>query len=111
MHGSLSRTCVSHSNSEQLHFNINLFNRYDLLCEEREKVSLPVREHQTDGFFVEGCRMITCTSAKAAYKSISTAFKTRQTGSHDLNSRSNRSHFITEIHIDLNGQAILNSIY
>lgn len=27
---------------------------YDLLVDERDRISLPVREHQTDGFFLEG---------------------------------------------------------
>lgn len=38
------------------------------------------------------------------------AIQNRQVGQHDLNLRSTRSHCITEIYIDLPGQAALRSV-
>jgi kinesin family member 12 len=79
-------------------------NIYDLLVEEKDRVILPVREHPTDGFFVEGCQIAACKNAKSALKTIDKALRMRHVGSHDYNHRSNRSHFITEVYIDLPGQ-------
>jgi hypothetical protein len=76
-------------------------NLYDLLVDERNRNSLPLREHPTEGFFVEGCEMIECQTWKAAEKVINRALKARHIGSHDLNHRSNRSHFITEISLEI----------
>mmetsp|Transcript_2699 Transcript_2699/g.4059 ORF Transcript_2699/g.4059 Transcript_2699/m.4059 type:complete len:912 (-) Transcript_2699:288-3023(-) len=77
---------------------------YDLLTDERDRSSLPLREHPTDGFFVEGCLIVPCSTVRAACKTIEKALRNRQIGSHDYNLRSNRSHFITEVFIDLPGQ-------
>ena len=79
-------------------------NIYDLLAEEKDRVSLSVREHPKDGFFVDGCLVTPCKTLKAALKTVDKALRSRQVGSHDYNHRSNRSHFITEVYIDLPGQ-------
>jgi len=76
---------------------------YDLFADERERASLPVREHATDGFFLEGCKLVSCNNYNVACMEITKALKNRHIGGHDLNSRSNRSHCITEIYIDLPG--------
>jgi hypothetical protein len=76
-------------------------NLYDLLVEERNRTSLAVREHPTEGFFVEGCELVECPTWKSAEKVINRALKSRHIGSHDLNHRSNRSHFITEISLEI----------
>ena len=99
---------LQHLNNEfTLHIScLELYqeNVYDLLVEERERVSLAVREHPTDGFFVEGCQIIECPTIKLAIKVINKALKSRQVGSHDFNHRSNRSHFILELSLELPGQ-------
>lgn len=74
---------------------------YDLFADPRERTGLQCREHASDGFFMEGCKMIPCGSHKAAGKAIEFAMKNRQTGSHDLNNRSSRSHCVTDIFIEL----------
>lgn len=43
---------------------------YDLFAEERERVSLPVREHMAEGFFLEGCKMIECSDYEMALSLI-----------------------------------------
>ena len=43
---------------------------YDLFSEEKERTSLQVREHQTDGFFLEGSKLIECATKKAAFKQV-----------------------------------------
>jgi hypothetical protein len=82
---------------------------YDLLVDEKEKQSLQVREHAIDGFFIEGCIMQPISSYAIACAKLETAMKQRQVGAHDMNSRSNRSHCITDIYIELPGQAALKS--
>ena len=86
---------------------------YDLFTEapldRGEKQSLAVREHATDGFFLDGCRMVPCTTAKAACQALDSALKHRQVDAHDLNSRSSRSHCLTDVFIELPGQAALKS--
>lgn len=74
---------------------------YDLSVEEKDRVSLSVREHSTDGFFLEGARLCSCPTYKDAAKFVDLAMKNRQIGEHDMNSRSNRSHCITDLYIDL----------
>jgi len=44
---------------------------YDLFADERERSSLPVREHSTDGFFLEGCKLVTCSSYPIACAELS----------------------------------------
>lgn len=85
-------------------FELYQENIYDLLVDEKDRGILQVREHPTDGFFVEGCMMVPCKNINHAYKVIDRALKSRHVGSHDYNHRSNRSHFITEVYIELPGQ-------
>eukprot|EP00981_Chlorochromonas_danica_P008503 scaffold2205_cov183-Ochromonas_danica.AAC.28 len=73
---------------------------YDLMAEERDRISLAVREHANEGFFLEGCRLIECKDYEIACAVLDAAIKTRQVGEHDLNARSSRSHVLTEIHIE-----------
>lgn len=74
---------------------------YDLFTEENNRTSLPVREHTTEGFFLDGCKYIECATYEQACVQLNSALKTRQVGGHELNSRSSRSHCITEIYIEL----------
>ncbi len=76
-------------------------NVFDLFAEERERVSLAVREHTTDGFFLENCKMIECVDYEIACGALDVAMRNRQTGGHDLNNRSSRSHCLTEIYIEI----------
>eukprot|EP01041_Mallomonas_annulata_P002705 gene2705-5323_t len=46
-------------------------NAFDLLSEDYERVSLPVREHARDGFFVEGKKNIPCRDLDTAYEIVS----------------------------------------
>jgi hypothetical protein len=79
---------------------------YDLFAEGSERSALQIREHTTDGFFLEGCKMVTCTSYELACNAVSYAMQNRQIGSHEMNARSSRSHCITDIFIDVPSQAI-----
>ena len=74
---------------------------YDLFTEEKDRVSLNVREHTTEGFYLEGLNYIECADFSLASSILEAAVKNRQVGSHDLNSRSSRSHFLTEIHLEV----------
>lgn len=74
---------------------------FDLFAEERDRAPLAVREHAADGFFIEGCKLVDCATFPIANAALDAAVKNRQTGSHDLNSRSSRSHCLTEIHIEI----------
>ena len=87
-------------------FEIYHENVYDLFSDERERSPLTVREHNTDGFYLEGCKLIPCTSYKVACNAVGYAIQNRQVGAHDLNARSTRSHCITEIYIDLPAGAV-----
>lgn len=78
---------------------------YDLLIDERDRTSLPLREHPKTGFFIDGCTIVPCNTILIAKKVIDKALKNRQIGSHDMNHRSNRSHFITDISVELPGQS------
>jgi hypothetical protein len=82
---------------------------YDLLTDERDRVSLPVREHSKEGFYVEGCKMVPCATPKIAYRQVDCALKSRQVGSHNMNHRSNRSHFIVEMAVDVPPQRVMQS--
>ncbi len=73
---------------------------YDLFAEEKERLPLAVREHATEGFFLEGSRLVECKDYEVACAALDVAVKNRQVGGHDLNSRSSRSHCMTEIYID-----------
>ena len=64
-------------------------------------MSLPVRENPSEGFFLEGSKAIECATRKAAFKVIDSAMKNRHIGEHDMNSRSSRSHCLTEINISI----------
>lgn len=90
-------------------FEIYHENVFDLFAEEKDRAPLGVREHSTDGFFLVGCKLINCHSYKVACNAVGYAIQNRQVGQHDLNARSTRSHCITEIYIDLPGQAALRS--
>jgi kinesin family member 12 len=88
-------------------------NLYDLLHEQHNSSgpgpgtsSLQIREHPKTGFFVDGCTLIACPTVQMAKKVIDKALKARQIGSHEMNSRSNRSHFITDIFVELPGQSL-----
>ena len=87
---------------------------FDLLTEERQpggnRTPLQVREHAVDGFFPENCRLMPCVTAKEACAALDIAMKHRQVGGHDMNSRSNRSHCMTDVFIELPGQAALQNI-
>lgn len=74
---------------------------FDLFADEKDRTPLAVREHSADGFFIEGCKLIDCINYPVAQAALETAVRNRQTGSHDLNSRSSRSHCLTEIHIEI----------
>jgi hypothetical protein len=75
---------------------------YDLFAEEKEKTSLPVREHQAEGFFLEGLKLIECKDATVACSVVDMAVnKNRQVGFHDLNARSSRSHCLTDIFVEI----------
>ena len=73
---------------------------------ERSKVNLPVREHPERGFFTEGCMISEVQSLNEAVETVDRALKLRHIGSHEMNSRSNRSHFLTEIYIELPGATV-----
>ena len=74
---------------------------FDLFAEEKDRTPLAVREHAADGFFIEGCKLVDCMNYAVANAAFEAAARNRQTGSHDLNSRSSRSHCLTEIHIEI----------
>lgn len=74
---------------------------FDLFADEKERVSLSVREHATDGFYLEGCKLVDCADFEIACAALGLAFRNRQVGGHDLNNRSSRSHCLTEIFIEL----------
>jgi len=74
---------------------------YDLFTDESNRNSLPVREHTTEGFFLDGCKYLECQSVETACQALAAALKTRQTGGHELNARSSRSHCIAEIYIEV----------
>ena len=75
---------------------------FDLLCDDKERIPLAVREHNTDGFYLEGCKLIDCMmNYDVACTALDAAVKNRQTGTHDLNQRSSRSHCLIEIHIEI----------
>ena len=74
---------------------------FDLFAEEKDRIPLSVREHAVDGFFIEGCKLVDCINYPIANAALDAAVKNRQIGSHDLNSRSSRSHCLTEIHIEI----------
>ena len=106
---------LSH-NHMQVKFNVRIScfeiyheNVFDLFAEEKDRAPLGVREHSTDGFFLVGCKLINCQSYKVACNAVGYAIRNRQVGQHDLNARSTRSHCITEVYIDLPGQAALRS--
>ena len=86
---------------------------FDLSVGVKERTPLAVREHQTDGFFVEGCKQVVCSDVSDAVSAVNKALKNRQVGSHVKNHRSNRSHFLTEIFIELPVKELLqiNNIY
>lgn len=87
-------------------FEIYHENVYDLFCDNHERSPLVVREHSTDGFYLEGCKLVECKSYKVACNAIGYAIQNRQVGAHDMNARSTRSHCITEIYIDLPSGAV-----
>ena len=79
-----------------------MFDLFETNC--IQKTPLNLREHKKNGFFLENVKIIPCTELKFACKVLDVALKSRQTGSHDINSRSSRSHFITDIFIELPGR-------
>ena len=63
---------------------------YDLMAEgDDRKTPLQVREHTTDGFFLENCVMSACDDATTACSLLDKAMRHRRIGAHNLNSRSN----------------------
>eukprot|EP00603_Paraphysomonas_imperforata_P008060 CAMPEP_0114428580 /NCGR_PEP_ID=MMETSP0103-20121206/9009_1 /TAXON_ID=37642 ORGANISM="Paraphysomonas imperforata, Strain PA2" /NCGR_SAMPLE_ID=MMETSP0103 /ASSEMBLY_ACC=CAM_ASM_000201 /LENGTH=1182 /DNA_ID=CAMNT_0001597821 /DNA_START=245 /DNA_END=3793 /DNA_ORIENTATION=+ len=80
---------------------------FDLMVSEKERSALAVREHQTEGFFVEGCKLMVCPEVSDAVNALNKALKNRQVGAHMMNHRSNRSHFLTEVFIELPAKELL----
>jgi hypothetical protein len=66
----------------------------------KDRTPLGIREHASEGFYLEGLRIISCANCAEAIKVINSALRYRQLGSHDMNSRSSRSHCITDIYVD-----------
>jgi hypothetical protein len=81
-------------------------NVYDLFSDDKERSPLVVREHATDGFYLDGCKLVPCSSYKVACTAVGYAIQNRQMGAHVMNERSTRSHCVTEIYIDLPGGAV-----
>jgi hypothetical protein len=80
--------------------------RFDLSLPNGGKdAPLQVREHPQDGFYAEGCTQTRVGSLDEAVRVVDAALRVRHIGAHDMNSRSNRSHFITEIRLELLGDA------
>jgi hypothetical protein len=75
-------------------------NVFDLFCHEKERTPLAIREHASEGFYLEGLKIVSCSTCAEAIKVINSALRYRQIGSHDMNSRSSRSHCITDIYVD-----------
>ena len=75
---------------------------YDLLVQDViQRQPLQLRESRKDGFFLEGCKLVSCIKFRAACKVIDIALRGRSTGSHDINVRSSRSHFITDLFVEM----------
>lgn len=81
-------------------------NVFDLSLPEQSKTPLVVREHPEKGFFAEGCKQVQVTSVDSAVSVLEHAIKLRHTGSHEMNARSNRSHFMTEVFLELSGDSV-----
>ena len=79
---------------------------FDLALPERSKSPLQVREHPETGFFADGCVKSEIRTVKDAVKMLDHAIKLRHTGSHEMNARSNRSHFLTELHVEISGESV-----
>lgn len=60
-----------------------------------------VREHATEGFFLEGCHVVPVKSHTAALYTIIHALSARRSRGHNMNALSSRSHCLTDIFIDL----------
>eukprot|EP00605_Chrysophyceae_sp_TOSAG23-4_P001343 GSChrysophyteH1.ASY1.ANO1.1460.1 assembled CDS len=83
---------------------------FDLLATGADrKKPLNVREHAQDGFFLDGCTMLPCQNLATASHALGLAMQYRRIGGHDMNSRSNRSHCLTDVFIELPGQAALQN--
>ena len=74
---------------------------FDLFAEEKGRTSLSIRESASDGFYLEGAKMVNCSDYEVACAALEMAMRNRQVGSHDLNSRSSRSHCLTEIYVEV----------
>jgi len=74
---------------------------FDLFADEKERISLPIREHAAEGFYPEGCKMVEVTNLDMTMSLLEGAMRNRQTGGHDMNNRSSRSHCLTDIFIEL----------
>ena len=106
---SLNSLKDSDNSTNKNHYSIKfscteIFNEqvFDLLSDDKERIPLAVREHNTDGFYLEGCKLIDCMmNYEVACSALDVAVKNRQTGTHDLNQRSSRSHCLIEIHIEI----------
>ena len=58
---------------------------YDLMAEgDDRKTPLQVREHSTDGFFLENCVMAPCGDASSACSLLEKSMRHRRIGSHNL---------------------------
>lgn len=85
--------------------------RYDLSLPNGGKAApLQVREHPQDGFYAENCTQTKVESLDDAVTVVDAALRIRHIGAHDMNSRSNRSHFITEIRLELPGDAAEHNV-
>jgi hypothetical protein len=62
---------------------------------------LPVRYNPHQGFYVQGLRTAACQSKAEVMRWFCKGFKTTRVASHDMNTRSNRSHCIFNIHVHI----------
>ena len=69
----------------------------DLLAEGAQP--LPVRYNPHQGFYVEGLNTMVCGSKAEVMRCFCKGFKATRVASHDMNTRSNRSHCIFNIHV------------
>jgi hypothetical protein len=64
-------------------------------------VGIGVREHTTEGFFLEGCHVVPARSHASALSTVMRAVNARRSRGHNMNATSSRSHCLTDIFVDL----------
>lgn len=62
--------------------------------------ALLVREHKTEGFYVDNLMGVRCPTERAALQTAADAIRARKSGSHEMNERSSRSHLMVTLYID-----------